>query len=174
MAEGETKATGKSKLTALLLAGVEREEIRTDLVSVLVFSVAGKAFAVGVEHTEGVVDCPRITPLPSAPDMIVGVASVRGRITLVVDLNQAANYPLARKRLILLRGEAQLGLLADVVEGVIALEPEAIRTISQERRSLFSRTFNKSEIAWPSQSQFDHNGQQIPIIDSERLIAALK
>jgi chemotaxis signal transduction protein len=156
MDRGETDSN--SKLGALLLASTEQQP---DLNSVLIFQIAGKVFAIAVEHTEGVVDCPRLAPLPSAPDMIVGVTSVRGRILLVVNLNQAASSLAGRRRLILLKGEAQLGLLADVVEGVVALEPEAMRATPQERRSLFSRPSNI------------HNGRQIPVIDPERLVAIL-
>ena len=39
-----------------------------NVLSVLRFDVSGSAFAVAVEHTEGVVDCPRIAPLPSPPE----------------------------------------------------------------------------------------------------------
>src|SRR5581483_9762915 len=127
----EKKDKSKTSLSAgsiePALAGLEPADVPVDVVSVLLFEIGGDAFGIGVEHTEGVVDCPRITPLPSAPDAMIGVASVRGRMTLVMDLSDQANPGEGKRRLILLKGESQLGLLAERVEGVIALEPERIR-----------------------------------------------
>ena len=40
---------------------------KSDLVSVLSFEVGGEWYSIGVENTEGVVDCPKLTPLPGAP-----------------------------------------------------------------------------------------------------------
>src|SRR5580704_13139772 len=97
-------------------------------VSVVLFSIGRRALAIAVENTEGVVDCPHISPLPSAPDAIVGVVSVRGRITLVLDASlegtlQANREPSRewKRRLILLRGDAQLGLQADQIQTVLSL-----------------------------------------------------
>src|SRR5882762_9536742 len=56
------------------------------VISVLMFEVGGAHFAIGVETTEGVVECPRTTPLPGPPDGVVGLTSVRGRMTVVMDL----------------------------------------------------------------------------------------
>src|SRR5215211_9062 len=75
----------------LALLGTEPDDSKLDLVSVLLFEIGRKAFAIGVEHTEGVVDCPRVSPLPNSPDGMAGIASVRGRMTLVIDLSLVAN-----------------------------------------------------------------------------------
>src|SRR6476660_9643457 len=61
-------------------------ESKSAAVSVLMFEVGGAQYAIGVENTEGVVDCPRTTPLPGPPDGVVGLTSVRGRMTVVMDL----------------------------------------------------------------------------------------
>jgi chemotaxis signal transduction protein len=102
-------------------------------VAVVVFSIGKRVFAIGAENTEGVVDCPRICPLPSAPDAIVGVVSVRGRITLVLDASLEGTREGTKRRLILLKGETQLGLLADQIQAVDTLDPEEIRRIPENR-----------------------------------------
>ena len=104
---------------------------RPDLLSVLKFEIGGKTMAVAVDKTEGVVDCPRITPLPSPPDGMVGVTSVRGRMTLVMDLSLEAVPRSGRRRLILLKGEGQLGLLADRVERPYSIAAGQLATASQ-------------------------------------------
>lgn len=128
-----------------------------DLVSVLVFNVGSEVFAVKVDHTEGVVDCPGISPLPGAPAGIVGVTSVRGRITIVMDLS-FGRIGDGRRRLILLRGEAQLGLLAGRIEGVVALKPDLVTKKAADGR----RTLD-------GDCCFDYEGKQVPIVDPEKL-----
>src|SRR5262245_40311325 len=110
------------------LGNAEVDE-KTELVSVLVFQIGGAAYSIGVEHTEGVVDCPRITPVPNPPDGVSGIASVRGRMTVVMNLGSNGSTEHARQRLILIKGDAQLGLLADRVEGVLALGRNKVRPV---------------------------------------------
>src|SRR2546423_3597857 len=148
----------------LALTGLEPTDAPLDLVSVLLFEIGGEAFGIGVEHTEGVVDCPRVTPLPSAPDGIIGVASVRGRMTLVMDCSLAANPDEGKRRLILLKGESQLGLLAERVEGVIALEPEKIR-----KRKSSDKSMHTGEGEWAAPAHFKHEGRLVPLLDAGRL-----
>jgi chemotaxis signal transduction protein len=146
--------------------GSEQVHERTELVSVLLFRIGGAAYAIGVEHTEGVVDCPRITPVPNPPDGVSGVASVRGRMTVVMDLGSNGSSEPARQRLILIKGEAQLGLLADRVEGVRALERNKVRPIAHGKDNL---TRQRARFDWPAQSYFKGDGTRVPILDIERL-----
>ncbi|HKP13758.1 MAG TPA: chemotaxis protein CheW [Blastocatellia bacterium] len=143
----------------LALTGLEPADAPVDVVSVLLFEIGGEAFGIGVEQTEGVVDCPRVTPLPSAPDGMIGVASVRGRMTLVMDLSRKANPDEGKRRLILLKGESQLGLLAERVEGVMALEPDHVR----------KRKGNDKSASWAAAEQFKHEGRLVPLLDVTQL-----
>jgi chemotaxis signal transduction protein len=148
----------------LALTGLEPSDLPVDLVSVLLFEIGGETFGVGVEHTEGVVDCPRVTPLPRAPDGIIGVASVRGRMTLVMDCSLKANAGEDKRRLILLKGESQLGLLAERVEDVIALEPERIHHGKADDKA--ARVGEGRRVAPAS---FQHEGRRVPLLDAARL-----
>jgi purine-binding chemotaxis protein CheW len=146
--------------------GSDEVDEKTDVVSVLLFQIGGNPYAIGVEHTEGVVDCPRITPVPNPPDGVSGITSVRGRMTVVMDLGSNGSSEPARQRLILLKGEAQLGLLADRVEGVVALERNKVRPIAHGKDSL---TRQRAKFDWPAQSYFKGDGTRVPILDIERL-----
>jgi chemotaxis signal transduction protein len=142
---------------------------KTELVSVLTFEVGGAQYAIGVENTEGVVDCPRITPLPGPPDGVAGLTSVRGRMTIVMDLSLETSEEPAKRRLILVKGDAQLGLLADRVEGVLALEPKNVRPVAHGKYNL---TAQRAKFAWPAKSYFKSGRQRVPILDVERLCEA--
>src|ERR687884_1758489 len=155
----EKKDKRKSSLAVspipLALTGLEPTDAPVDVVSILLFEIGGEVFGIGVEHTEGVVDCPRVTPLPSAPDGIIGVASVRGRMTLVMDCSLKANPDEGKRRLILLKGESQLGLLAERVEGVVALDPEKIH-----KRKGDDKTATTTEVRWAAAAHFQHEGRR--------------
>lgn len=141
------------------------EDEKTKHVSVLMFEIGGVSYAIGVENTEGVVDCPRITPLPRPPDGVAGLASVRGRMTVVMDLGSRSEEQ-AKQRLILVKGNAQLGLLADRIEGVRALEPNKVRPVAHGRSRL---TSERATFDWPASSYFKNGRIRVPIIDIERL-----
>jgi chemotaxis signal transduction protein len=142
---------------------------KTELVSVLVFEVGGGRYAIGVENTEGVVDCQRIAPLPGPPDGVAGLTSVRGRMTVVMDLSLEMSQEPAKRRLILVKGDAQLGLLADRVEGVLALEPKQVRPVAHGKYDL---TAQRAKFDWPAKSYFKSGRLRIPILDIERLSEA--
>ena len=142
---------------------------RPEVLSVLKFDIGGDVFSVAVDQTEGVVHCPRITPLPAPPHGMVGVASVRGRITLVMDLSLGANQRAERRRLILLKGEAQLGLLADRVDGVVALPPRSIRKRPERKRAHEAQLKGEQKSIWPATLYFKDSGRRVPILDIEAL-----
>lgn len=149
------------------LFGAEPPEMKSNVVSVLMFEIGEKSFAVAVEHTEGVVDCPRISPLPGHTDGMVGITSVRGKMTLVMDLSRVANPNEGKWRLILVKGEAQAGLLAERVEGVIALEPKNLHGIEAGKEGAGSE--RSEESLWPVRAYFESKGNRVPVIDVERL-----
>jgi len=64
------------------------------------------------------------------------------------------------------KGDAQLGLLADRIEGVIALEPKKVRPVAHGKDSL---TRQHAEFGWPARSYFKNVRQRVPILDIERL-----
>jgi purine-binding chemotaxis protein CheW len=144
-------------------------EGRPDVLSVLKFDIGGEIFSVAVDQTEGVVLCPRVSPLPAPPHGMVGVTSVRGRITLVMDLSLGANQKAERRRLILLKGEAQLGLLADRVDGVVALAPRSIRKRPDPKPESEPATKNDQKSMWPASLYFKDSGRRVPILDIEAL-----
>ena len=65
--------------------------------------------------------------LPGPPDGVIGVTSVRGKMTVVMDLSLKANHKDEKRRLVLLKGDAQLGLLADHIDGVVVIKPDEVQ-----------------------------------------------
>ena len=163
--DSRDKRRAKAEVGPLPLGLIQSEPEAADanLVSLLVFEMGGQPFAIGVEQTEGVVDCPRLSPLPSPPDGIIGITSVRGRMTLVMDLSLKENIGEEKRRLILVKGEAQLGLLAERVDGVVALKPEKLEKAPPLKPG-------EEERRWPAQAYFKSEGHDVPVIDIEQLM----
>lgn len=137
-------------------ATVNDESLETP--SFLVFEAGGREYAIEVETTEGVVDCPRFCPLPGAPEGIVGVASISGRMTVVADLSTEEGPASGKRRLVLIKGESRLGLLADRVHGVVA----PTQSISRSKPS--------GGVDWPVKGTFKHERKHVPVLDIERFV----
>src|ERR1044072_1687290 len=125
MAKGKASATINSllKLAALpmKIGDGKAGEGNSEQLSFLVFEINAESFAISVEQIDGIVDAPRITPLPNPPEGISGVASVRGRMTLTMSFSVTEVTNRNKQRLILLKGDSQLGLLADRIDDVITV-----------------------------------------------------
>lgn len=169
MAGTNKKPKTNSRLGMVLpleLAVADSERDKAEVISVLMFEVGGAAYAIGVEQTEGVVDCPRITPLPSPPEAVAGLTSVRGRMTVVMELGSNSVEQPVKRRLILVKGDAQLGLLADRIEGVVGLEPKKLRPLEKSKERV---TAQRPPLGWPAKSYFKRGKRSVPLIDVERL-----
>lgn len=169
MTDTNKNAKANSRLGMVLpleLASADSEKDKVEVTSVLMFEVGGAAYAIGVEQTEGVVDCPRITPLPSAPEGVAGLTSVRGRMTVVIDLGSNSVEQNIKRRLILVKGDSQLGLVADRIEGVVGLEPKKLRSLEKSKERV---TAQRATLGWPAKSYFKRGKRSVPIIDVERL-----
>ena len=90
------------------------------------------------------------TPLPDAPQSVLGVVSVQGRMLTVLDLarltaGKADVNDAARKtaeHIVALRGDEQLALAVDEVSEVIELSSAESNTKTQMQTSLVSEVFH--------------------------------
>jgi purine-binding chemotaxis protein CheW len=170
MAKSKTSSTINAllRLAAIpvKLSPASEENEGKEQQSFLVFDIGEECFALAVENIEGIVDCSRITPLPSPPDAIVGITSVRGHMTLVMNLSANQTPGASRQRLVLLKGESQLGLLADRIEDVITLSATNIDMLSK-------REVEKNlQARWIGSNYFKNKGRVVPVIDFEKLVEA--
>jgi chemotaxis signal transduction protein len=101
----------------------------------------------------------------------MGVCSVRGRITLVVDITLGEIRSIGKRRLILLKGDAHLGLIVDQVDDVINVDPEEIQESSEKKGGfpIFSSLSEQSRHYPPASGFIHHNNQSIPVFDIEQL-----
>jgi purine-binding chemotaxis protein CheW len=106
---------------ARTLAREAPAEDQRERISVVPFMLGGSSYAIEILLVREVVDSGSIAPVPGAPPEFLGVTTYRGGMLGVIDLRVAlglASRPArARHLLILGDGDAELGLLADAVDG---------------------------------------------------------
>ncbi len=102
------------------------------LAQVVLFQVAGKAFAVDLEHVEKIIDYQEPTKTPRRPPHIEGVLEHRGRYLAVLNLRRrfgVTERGPANPAVILLRGagpDPVVGLVVDQVLRVFALPSDGV------------------------------------------------
>jgi len=131
--------------------------------SLLVLRAGGRAFAVRAEEAEGVAEGAEPVPLPQAPAAVLGVVCVRGRMYTLLDTaalfprqDSDANTPAleaasAESRsatprfAVALRGDEQLALAADEVEGPLELEDDGAHAHLLDPSRLFDAAMRGTE-----------------------------
>ena len=101
----------------------------------LAFRLASETYAVPLSGVQEILKPPRITPMPRAPYEILGIVSVRGRVTTVIDLRRRLRVdeaPMDKHTRVLLvdAGDEVLGLLVDSVLQVYRLYEDEVELAS--------------------------------------------
>lgn len=114
--------------------GLERAE---DAVvnEVLAFVLAGECYALPLSAVREILKMPALTEVPRAPSHVMGIISVRGRITTVMDLRRRLRMPESAptkvtRVLLVDDGREVLGLLVDRVLSVYRLRADEVEVAS--------------------------------------------
>jgi purine-binding chemotaxis protein CheW len=96
-----------------------------------VFILDEQRYALYLSVVERVVGVVEITPLPKAPDIVLGVVNVQGKIILVVDIRKRFHLPeremnLSDHLIIAHTSRRTIALVADTVTGVLELSDDEI------------------------------------------------
>src|ERR1700712_493663 len=86
----------------------------------LAFVVAGETYALPLSCIREIMRVPSVTPVPRSPRDVLGIISVRGQVTTLIDLRQRLRVQAApvssRTRVLLVdQGDEIMGLLCDRV-----------------------------------------------------------
>ena len=100
-------------------------------VDLVIFTLDKSRFALHLAAVERVVRVVEITPLPKAPDIVLGIIDVQGGIIPVIDVRKRFRFPKREMQLndqlIIARTvKRTVALLADDVTGVMACPEERI------------------------------------------------
>lgn len=96
----------------------------------LIAHIAGRTVAISSEQVESVVDIGEVTPVPRAPDLVRGLATLRSRVVTVIDtriaLGLAGEGAAARAVIVRVDGH-HYAMLVDALDDVSAF---ALQTLA--------------------------------------------
>ncbi len=100
------------------------------------FETCGRDYALDVEMVREIVRSREITPLPSAPALIEGVAELRGGLVPVLDLGRVLGAETSavtnRSRIVVIDCAGMLlGLLVDAATDVLSIDPAMLEDVPE-------------------------------------------
>jgi len=152
------------------------EETGPRVRDVLSFELAGEVYALPLASIHEILKMPPVTGVPRAPDDVLGIISVRGRITTVLDLRRRLRLeerPMSAQARVLLvdSGTEFLGLMVDAVRQVYRLSPEEVELSAAVSGELADHVLG---IGRPGaqRDQADHGGEAslLILLDPETLL----
>mgnify|MGYP001271762370 CR=1 FL=1 len=114
-----------------------RNAERGDSREMLAFRLGNMAYAIDINKVEAIVKIPPMTPVPRAPEGIMGIVGVRGRVLTVIDIRARLKCELseasrsARLLVVPSTGQDMVGVYVDEVLHVVRLAPQQIELPSQ-------------------------------------------
>lgn len=102
-----------------------------DAIEILTFALGRERYAIETRFVREVARLSEFTPVPSAPEFILGIVNLRGEVLAVVDLRKflgidSGGVTDLSRVVVLGTEEAELGILADSVDAVERLPPARI------------------------------------------------
>ena len=124
----------------------ETEDTPIPEIELLSFRLGEEEYAVMVADVKEVLKNREVTPVPNAPEYILGVTSLRGPVLPVIDLCRRLGLPPRagdeKSRVVVVNfNDEDTGILVDRVTGVLRINPDAVRPVPDtiERGSEFLR-----------------------------------
>jgi purine-binding chemotaxis protein CheW len=97
------------------------------------FHLGGEQFALPVEEVQEVLLKQPLTPVPLAPDEILGLLNLRGAIMPAIDLRRRLGFPegdTSKQKLLVLRGaEGPISVVVDDIGDVFELDGKGWRQV---------------------------------------------
>ncbi|MEW6444907.1 MAG: chemotaxis protein CheW [Pseudomonadota bacterium] len=134
------------------------------------FQLAGETYAVNVLSVHEVLKNAELTPVPGAPEAVLGIINLRGNVVTVIDGRRRFNLPSVAvtdaTRTLIVEVEGQvLGLLVDSVAEVIELPAEEVAA---------SPTVNSDENAVHIQGVVSRPGGLVILLNLDNLTHTIR
>lgn len=103
----------------------------------LVFKLNNNSYGVALSDVKEVIGVPTLVPVPQAPNYLLGLINLRGKVISAIDLktklNMSRSNDVKRPAMILIEGETTImGCVVDAVSEVISIKDEEIEKQVQE------------------------------------------
>lgn len=132
----------------------------------VVFLLGGQRFAVPIRLVQEILAPPPITPVPGAPDWLLGVFNRRGDIMSAVDISPRVHAPSkgrtpSSRLLVVATRQFTLGVLVDSVEEILSIAEED--TVAAESVRGAASSVSRALL---------RNGNLISILDIEPILTS--
>lgn len=144
----------------------DEDEACEPLIRWVTFQLGHEVYGVLVKQVREILRINNISPVPGAPDYIVGITNIRGNVVSVIDGRRRINLPPAEytdlSRMIVMESEDDIvAVVVDNVTDIIDLPESAIDS---------SPKLNKSNNSKYVSGVIANSKQLIIILDSEKFI----
>lgn len=141
-------------------------EADTQLHDLLPFTIGDQTFAVFTEQVDGTAEAKHFARLPRAPNAIIGVVCVRGRMLTVLDPTvvlgaEPSRWGKTLPTVIVLRGDEQIGLAAETCRDTITISAADIEQPTES--ASLSDDFSLGLVRY--------GGEKMVLLDSTRMFA---
>jgi len=138
----------------------------------IVFSLDEQRYALHLSRVERAVRAAEVTPLPKAPEIVLGVINVQGQIVPVVDLRKRFRLPQREidpsNRFIIARSSRRrIAIVADSIQG-LAERPE--REVIAAEKILSGMEYVEGVAKLEDGMALIHNLDQFLSLDEERVL----
>ena len=109
-----------------------QDDLAGDRLNLVTFRLGSDRYGVGMEMVREIQRAGSITPVPTAPDFVVGVMNLRGSILSVVDIRTFFGLPgvtpgTKARILVVEGGGLQVGILVEGVDEITSVRVEEIK-----------------------------------------------
>ncbi|MFQ5488465.1 MAG: chemotaxis protein CheW [Gammaproteobacteria bacterium] len=141
-------------------------KVEDDVIQWVTFRLADESYGIAVMQVQEVLRVTEITPVPGAPDYVLGIINLRGNVVTVLDTRKRFGLPAndmddASRIIIIESGEQVVGLLVDSVAEVVYLrasEIESSPNVGNEESSRYIQGVHSQE------------GQLLILVDVNKLL----
>jgi len=129
----------------------------------VVFSLGAQRYALRLSAVQRIVYAVDVTPLPSAPGIVLGVINVEGRIVPVINIRKRFALPdkeidLNDHLIIATTAKRSVALLTDSVSGVVDVSPDAVVIVRAYcPRSITWKVLQNFRTGWSSFTTSTHS-----------------
>lgn len=105
---------------------------QTNEKKVVLFNIDKQEFGVNINEVKEIIKIPEITEIPEAADYVEGIISLRGEITVIINLEKKLKMPISERndasRIIIIEHEEEtLGMIVDSCNEVITIPSDSIQ-----------------------------------------------
>lgn len=161
MSEEKTEADAKEVISEVAKESLSTDEKKVEeTTQLVVFVLDQEEYGIDINELKEIIKIPDITPVPNTPAFIKGILNLRGKIVVVIDLEQRFKLHRDDKAVtshvvIIEKDDNVYGILVDKVEEVLRVPISQIKAVPQLLTSKIHSDYLKGVVSLEDQVNKD-------------------